>query len=86
VPKNQSELGVQDDMSAEVFWFAVPRYFEGHDLAENNKKWLVHVYTANKDPEAREILLPIKYRETQKADERFYRGTAGDCRTAGSSP
>lgn len=69
VPKNQSELGVQDDMSAEVFWFAVPRYFEGHDLAENNKKWLVHVYTANKDPEAREILLPIKYRETQKADE-----------------
>ena len=69
IPKNQSELGVQDDMSAEVFWFAVPRYFEGHDLAEENKKWLVHVYTANKDPEAREILLPIKYVETQKADE-----------------
>ena len=67
VPKTQSELGVQDDTNAEIFWFAVPRYFEGKDLGDkNSKKWLIHVTTANPDAKAREILLPIKYVEKDK--------------------
>ena len=67
VPKGQDALGVQDDMNAEIIWFAVPRYFEGQDLGDTEKKkWLIHVTVNNPNPNAREILLPINYVETEK--------------------
>ena len=59
IPSSQAEVAVLDDTEAETIWFAVPRYFDGHDLFEDNKKWCVHAVDAKQN----EMLLPIRYKE-----------------------